>query len=372
MSTPPPRRHSAWFLAVTYAALVVYASLHPFDGWQDLSQWSWAWLWLPWPHYWGGFDIVANVLGYGPLGALLTLVARACGLRRVKSMLAAVMVAALLSWGLEVTQSLLPVRVPSRLDWLLNVAGACLGALLVEGLAALGWLSWVAALQDRWWRADDGGGLALLLLWPVALSVPTPVPLALGQFFDRAMRGVLDWAAGSSFEGFLMWSELPPPPLTPLAEMLITTLGGVAPCLIVLTVIRRPIARLGLTVCVVLAGVAATALATTLRLGPQHAMTWVTQQTGLSLQVAAAVLFVLAWLPTRAVAAIGLMGMTLGLQLVNAIPMDPYVQSSLLVWEQGRFIRFHGVAQWISWLWPVVMLGYLLRVTVKGPKQPGE
>ena len=30
-------------------------------------------------------------------------------------------------------------------------------------------------------------------------------------------------------------------------------------------------------------------------------------------------------------------------------------------WEQGQFIRFHGLIQWLGWLWPFALLVYLMR-----------
>ena len=30
-------------------------------------------------------------------------------------------------------------------------------------------------------------------------------------------------------------------------------------------------------------------------------------------------------------------------------------------WEQGRFIRFHGLIQWLGWLWPFALLAHLVR-----------
>jgi hypothetical protein len=35
---------SAWPLALVYAALMVYASLYPFDGWRDQGIAPWAFL----------------------------------------------------------------------------------------------------------------------------------------------------------------------------------------------------------------------------------------------------------------------------------------------------------------------------------------
>jgi hypothetical protein len=44
--------------------------------------------------------------------------------------------------------------------------------------------------------------------------------------------------------------------------------------------------------------------------------------------------------------------------------VDPYFAQTLQSWEQGRFIRFNGLAQWLGWLWPFAALVYvLLRVS---------
>ena len=54
--------------------------------------------------------------------------------------------------------------------------------------------------------------------------------------------------------------------------------------------------------------------------------------------------------------------------LVHAAPADPYYALSLQGWEQGRFVRFHGVAQWVGWLWPYAALAWLLaRLGGAGP-----
>jgi hypothetical protein len=46
--------------------------------------------------------------------------------------------------------------------------------------------------------------------------------------------------------------------------------------------------------------------------------------------------------------------------LVARAPADPYYAASLQGWEQGRFIRFHGLAQWVGWLWPYAAMVWLL------------
>ena len=45
---------------------------------------------------------------------------------------------------------------------------------------------------------------------------------------------------------------------------------------------------------------------------------------------------------------------------VAQAPDDPYFAQSLQAWEQGRFVRFHGLAQWIGWLWPYAAMGWMM------------
>jgi hypothetical protein len=102
-------------------------------------------------------------------------------------------------------------------------------------------------------------------------------------------------------------------------------------------------------------------LSTALNYGPQHAFAWRAPSTlpGLALGLVAS--FVLAPLPRRVVAALGLVALTALVTMVAQAPSDPYLEQSLQSWEQGRFIRFHGLAQWVGWLWPYAALGWLLR-----------
>jgi hypothetical protein len=62
----------------------------------------------------------------------------------------------------------------------------------------------------------------------------------------------------------------------------------------------------------------------------------------------------------RAAAGIGLMALAALVALVTQAPSDPYFSESLQAWEQGRFIRFHGAAQGVGWLWPYAAMAYLL------------
>ena len=77
----------------------------------------------------------------------------------------------------------------------------------------------------------------------------------------------------------------------------------------------------------------------------------------------------LSFVPRRVAAGFGLIALTALVMLVARAPADPYFAQSLQGWEQGRFIRFHGAAQWVGWLWPYAALTYLLvRLAAREPR----
>ena len=157
-----------------------------FAGWRWPAPGAWPGLLrLPWPRWHDAFDIVANLIGYVPLGALLAMaIARVRG-AGARAWAAAALAAAALSYLLEVGQGLLPHRVPSLLDWILNSAGAMAGALIGLWLERAGSWGWLQRTGEHWFAQHSRTGLALLLLWPLGLLFPTPVALGLGQVWER-------------------------------------------------------------------------------------------------------------------------------------------------------------------------------------------
>jgi hypothetical protein len=57
--------------------------------------------------------------------------------------------------------------------------------------------------------------------------------------------------------------------------------------------------------------------------------------------------------------------------VVAQAPADPYLAQSLQGWEQGRFVRFHGLAQWLGWLWPWLAMAWLLARLGQPPRALG-
>jgi hypothetical protein len=64
-----------------------------------------------------------------------------------------------------------------------------------------------------------------------------------------------------------------------------------------------------------------------------------------------------------------LLALVVHLSLLNQAPESAYFTQTLKTWEQGRFIRFNGLAQWLGWLWPYAALVYVLLRVSRGDPQ---
>ena len=362
------RKTSAWPLSQLYVALIVYASLYPFDQWRDQGIAPWAFLTAPWPKYWTGFDVVSNVLGYAPLGFLLTLSAMRMGVR-ARGILWSTLAASLLSLLMEGLQSYVPARVPSLQDFLLNTAGAGIGACVAGAMEHWGMVDHWSRLRARWFVRDAHMGLALLAVWPVALLFPVAVPLGLGQMWERLEDTLISAFEATPFENWIPLRDFELEPLLPGAELLCVALGFLIPCLLGFGVIRHRIQRLGYVLVVLVVALGMSALSAVLTYGPSHAWTWLTPAVmlGFALGVALALLFVP--LSARGCWAFLLLTLVVQLSLLNQSPESAYFAQTVKTWEQGAFIRFHGIVQWVGWLWPYVLMAYVLVRISREPER---
>jgi len=361
----PARKSSAWPLAQAYALLIVYASLYPFSGWRDQGIAPWAFLGSPWPRYWTGFDLAANTAGYAPLGFLLALawMRGAVAGERVRNLRAIALASGwgtLLSLALEALQTYLPSRVPSNLDFGLNALGTILGASLAGALELAGALARWHRFRLRWFVEESRGALALLALWPFALLFPASVPLGLGQVFERLEAAVAEWLMDTPFLEWLPVRDVELQPLVPGAELICVALGALVPCLLGYSVMRSVGQRAVFAALLLAAGIGATALSAALSWGPSHAWAWLSLPVRLGLVGGLLLALALLPLPRRGCAALVLLALVIHLSLLNQAPASAYFAHTLQTWEQGRFIRFHGLAQWLGWLWPYAVLAYVL------------
>jgi hypothetical protein len=100
------------------------------------------------------------------------------------------------------------------------------------------------------------------------------------------------------------------------------------------------------------------ALSAALTYGPAHAWFWLNQPVfaGLGLGVLLAVLSIK--LSVRWSLGLMVLAQLLLLTWVNQLHASAYLEQTVQTWEQGRFIRFHGLSQWLSWLWPWALLAW--------------
>lgn len=356
---------SAAWLAWVWLGVVAYASLYPFADWHwPRGMGTWEVFSLRWPRYFIPFDITSNLLGYLPLGLLVALALLRLGAAPLWAFLSAVGTAAVASYGLEVLQHLLPPRVPSLLDWCLNVCGAALGGALACLLHWLGWLSRWQGLRQRLLEREHPAAMALLLLWPVALLFPTPVPMGLGQVLEPLRDGVLAMLADVPWaDGAVQWLQadaVREARLSRPGQLLVVLLGVLGPGLLAFATARGGWRRLWLVLGVGVSGVGASSLSTALNFGPDHALAWLTPPALGALTAGLLLNAALWWLSRRMAAAWALLALAVMVSLVNLAPGDPYLAQSLQAWEQGQFIRFHGAAQWAGWLWPFGAMAWLL------------
>ena len=363
-----PIKTVAWPLSLAFMTLITYASLYPFADWRNQGISPLVFLTAPLPRYWSGFDVAANVLGYAPLGFLLALTGLRSGYSRWAALLA-VCGSGLLSLGLETLQSYLPSRVPSNADLVLNIVGSAVGAYVAWVLENLGALGRWARLRERWLAPDARGAVVLLVLWPIALLFPAAVPMGLGQILERLEAALALALVDTPFLVWLPVREIELQPLVPLAELVCVGLGALIPLLLGYGVVRTLWRRAVFALAMLAAGVAVSALSAALSYGPEHAWAWLDLPVRVGLALAGAVAVLLLALGRRGAAALGLLALTIQLSLLNQAPASPYFAQTLQTWEQGQFIRFHGLAQWLGWLWPYATLLYLM-VMLSGRERP--
>ncbi|HEY7238080.1 MAG TPA: VanZ family protein [Burkholderiales bacterium] len=345
----------ARILFAVFAALTVYASLYPMEGWRGTGVSPFAYLTAPWPRHITSFDVVVNVLGYIPYG-FLGAAALQPRLRGARAFIAATASAAALSLILEALQSYLPARIASNLDAICNVLGAAIGAaaavrygpsLFEEGAFA-------RARNRAFLR---GGaidlGLALMGLWLFIQLNPTSLLFGAGDL--RELLGTRE-PRGERPAFFITIEALTSAANLTAAGLLLSCLASSA------AAVRVQIVALAAAALVVRAA----AFAILMR--AENVLAWLTHGAQIGLAVGVAVALGVVALPRGVrmmLAALLIMAATV---LVNLVPPNPYLAASLKVWQQGHFLNFNGLTRLVSALWPFAALGYLMYLAGSRPR----
>jgi VanZ family protein len=346
----------ARILFAVFAALTVYASLYPMEGWRGVGVSPFAYLTAPWPRRIIYFDVVVNVLGYIPYG-FLAAAALQPRLRGWAAFVAATASAAALSLMLEALQSYLPARIASNLDAICNVLGAAIGAaaaacyaprLLEEGM--------FARVRQRAFL--QGGvidlGLALMGLWLFIQLNPTSLLFGAGDL--RELLGARE-PRGERPAFFITIEALTSAANLTAASLLLSCLASSAA-----SVRAQVMALVGTALVVRTAAFA-------ILMRAENVLAWLTHGAQIGLAVGLAVALAAVALPRglrMTFAALLIMAATV---LVNLAPANPYLAASLKVWQQGHFLNFNGLTRLVSALWPFAALGYLMYLAGSRPRE---
>ena len=328
----------AAFASLGYVLAVVVASTYTLGPWQwqDGRQ---LWIQLAeWPRYYTYGDVVANVLGYVPLGLFAALwFQERAGLVRGTSL--AMLACAAVSCSLELVQGSLPGRVPSGLDFFCNAMGGIVGA----------WLALIIALQPD--------GLGRLRRWrhravlQGALGDVALVALAYWVFL-QFRPDVWLFAVGSP-------GRVDPSPLGGHSAATHVALEAASAMLslVALAALTRAFAvqtPLRAFMTLVMLGLAVRSGAVWLLSARLDALLWLTPGNATGLLAGMALGAGLCLAPVRSGALAGLLALIAATGLLALAPENPYASPEALTARTpgGHLRNIAGSAQWLATLWP--------------------
>ncbi len=365
---PWQRRPSAFArqALALYAALIVYGSWYPFYGWRSLGLGPFDYLFDPLPQYLTVFDVVTNVLGYMPFGALVVLAVYPRG-RGALAVGFAFVLGALLSGAMEAGQTYLPTRIASNLDLAANALGALLGATLMSpATGALLDRGVLRRIRFLWFERDSAALVGITALWPFATMFPSSRLFGLGDWprtlwvrFDSTMQdALLAWTPPSWHVA--AWPALAAAWLPDDGwEAVITALNLFAAGALASLPMRSRAPRRRLLLGFIAATLAVKVGATFLQSQTGLAFDWATP--GALIGLACGTVAVLLALALRSAwrATLAACALIVALVFVNLLPVNPYFDVVLAYWRQGRYLHFNGLARWLAWTWPYAALVWL-------------
>ncbi|MBK7355413.1 VanZ family protein [Propionivibrio sp.] len=341
---PPRPTLLPHFLALSYTALIVYASLHPLTGWRDPGISPFYFLDAAWPRYWTVFDLAINTLAYLPLGFLLALTLHRLPGRWTPAF-SALLLGGLLSFCLESLQTWLPSRVASNLDLACNTLGAGSGALLSIWYGRRFFVR-VALLQRHLIApipfADFG--LVLIGLWLLTQLSPETV-----LFGDGDLRHLLEITPAVPYHAHSFFALE-----TGIIVCNTMAIGLIARALLA----NRSATPIVLSVFFTLA-LSIRTLAAAVLVNPLNAFAWLTPGATYGLLIGGVLLSLILLLPSSIRIALAGLALMCGAVLVNITPPNPYSAAALAAWRQGHFLNFNGLTRLTASVWPFLALPYL-------------
>jgi len=331
-------------MSLSYALLIIYISLNPFDFDFQNGIDAWAWIDAPLPRFITLFDVSVNILAYIPFGFLLVFAAYPRW-RNFVALGIALSLSAILALSVETLQSWLPTRIPSLMDWWANIFGGLLGGLLAIPLGPQ-WLSGsiVRRRFDQWFGLN-WGACALFLLFPWSQIYPQSSWLGTGVW-GHAIFGSIDW-------GTLVINQV-------VQETLITALCWLGVALLLSLGLRAKAPQWRILNGLLFLTVLIKILFTALQFGGEFSLIWLTAGALWGMVLAS---IVLRWtLPLGEITKFWLALLCLGVATIaiNVLPDNPYFIMNLRHWNQGRLLHFNDLMQWVSVVWLPIALTWMI------------
>jgi len=351
-----------------FTLLVVYGSLYPFSGWVDNGISPFAFLTAPKPRYITEFDLLTNVLGYCPFGALvvLSLHPRISGARAT---LIALVAGALLSGTMEALQTWLPTRISSNIDLITNALGSLLGAAVVAPFTgALVDRGTLTRLRVAWFEPHASFAIILILLWPFAQIFPQEHLFGMGGIVREWLTDPDSWPMAllqTYFPAVVAFQDdigLRPDDMQSqlMLETLVTASSWIGTGLFASIAMRRTAPMLRILAGLLTAALIIKAAVAELQFPDDNAFNWLSEGGRFALLTSSLVLVLLLRLPRWLRAILATLALASLVVLTNVLPSNPYAWISEQGWRMGRFIHFNSLAQWLGWLWPFLAFFYII------------
>ena len=344
-------------LALGWCLALIVVSLYPFVGWQAPVLPVFDYLTEPWPRYYRSSEMLLNLLFWLPAGFLLAI---SLPPRRRPNLAAAlaVLICALLSFGIETVQNFLANRIASNVDLCCNTLGALAGAVLarLSGHSHFARYNRLRVLRRRYAINERAGdwGVLLFVAWLFTQALPDTPPFA-----QPSLLACFGLPAPIAFHAHTFQAFK----IAAVALWLLST-GLLAACLLPERIApARPV--LLLFALALLVKLAAAAWLTT---APPFSLLF--QPANLiGLGAGAPLLALLLWLcPPRlqyTLAGLSLFAATL---LTTLMPDNPYVPLGSL-WIEPDFLQGQHILLLFSALWPCCALAWLIALGLNRPRE---
>jgi hypothetical protein len=207
-----------------------------------------------------------------------------------------------------------------------------------------------------------------MALWPLALLFPTPVFLGLGNVAEKVLTMLEELWPQAMWPAQLSQTLFSFGPLPTWVEMLCIAGSLSVAALLGMAVVREAWQRLSWISLVVVLALLSNTLSASVTYGPERTFFWLTPLTAAGLGLGWLSALLLVRLPAVALMRIMVLVQMGVLGVVNLAPSSTYFAQTVQTWEQGKFIRFHGLTEWLSWGWPFALLAWGVLHLISDPR----